>query len=91
MVANNSNKIIVEVDGVRHFPLNEMDFRLILSMAKNSLRITETAYDLDCHRNTIVKRIEKIRRITRLDPMNFYDMIKLVDMANKNLEGKADA
>lgn len=83
MVANNSKKIIIEVDGARHFPLNEMDFRVILTLAKNSMRATETAYELGKHRNGILYRVDKIKRITGLDPMNFYDLCKLVEMARK--------
>lgn len=87
----NEKRLIVETNGVRHYPLNEMDFRVILTLAKNSMRATETAYELGKHRNGILYRVDKIKRITGLDPMNFYDLIKLVDMANKNLEGEADA
>lgn len=78
-------QIIVEVNGVRHFPLNEMDFRVILTLAKYSMRATETAYELGKHRNGILYRVEKIKRITGLDPMVFYDLCKLVEMAKKEI------
>lgn len=67
--------------------LDEMDFRVILFLAKNSMRATETAYDLYVHRNTVIYRIGKIKRITGLDPMNFYDLCKLVGMAQQALGG----
>ena len=78
-------QIIVEVNGVRHFPLNEMDFRVILTLAKYSMRATKTAYELGKHRNGILYRVEKIKRITGLDPMVFYDLCKLVEMAKKEI------
>lgn len=73
----------IEIDGVRHYPLNDMDFRVILTLAKNNMNVTDTAYELYRHRNGILYRIGKIKRITGLDPMNFYDLCKLVEMARK--------
>lgn len=35
---------LIEIDGVRHKPLNEVDFRLIIALAENNMRVTETAY-----------------------------------------------
>lgn len=77
--------MLIEVNGVRHYPLNETDFRVILLLADNSMRATETAYALNMHRNSILYRIGKIKRITGLDPMNFYDLHKLVEMARKEI------
>ena len=64
----NEKRMIIETNGVRHYPLNEMDFRIILTLAKY--------------------RIGKIKRITGLDPMNFYDLCKLVEMAKKENRDK---
>lgn len=71
--------------------LDERDYRIILSFAKNSMREPETSWDLNVHRNTITYRIRKIKALTGLDPREFYDLIKLVDMAKSQLEGEADA
>ena len=76
---------MVEIDGVRHYPLNDMDFRVILTLAKNNMRATETAHELGKHRNGILYRVEKIKRITGLDPTVFYDLCKLVEMAKKEI------
>lgn len=65
--------------------LDERDYRIILLLAENSMRATETSYALDVHRNTVLYRIGKIKRITGLDPMNFYDLHKLVEMARKEI------
>ena len=78
--------MIIEVNGVRHYPLNETDYRVILLLADNSMRVPETAYALKLHRNTILYRIGKIKRITGLDPQKFYDLCKLVDMARNAIE-----
>lgn len=77
---------MIEINGVRHYPLNDMDFRVILALAKNNMRVTETAYELDRHRNGILYRIGKIKRITGLDPMNFYDLCKLLEIARGEID-----
>lgn len=66
---------------IKHKHLDERDFQIILSLAKNNLKATETSYDLDVHRGTVLYRIDKIKSITGLDPLNFYDLYKLVEMA----------
>jgi sugar diacid utilization regulator len=66
--------------------LDEWDYRVILAFAKNNMRATETSYELGRHRNGIIYRIGKIKRITGLDPMNFYDLCKLVEIARKEVE-----
>jgi sugar diacid utilization regulator len=64
--------------------LDEVDYRVILALAENNMRATETACVMHRNRNGILYRIGKIKRITGLDPMNFYDLCKLVEMARKD-------
>lgn len=71
---------------INYKPLDELDFRLIISLAENNMRATETSYDLDVHRGTVMYRIGKIKALTGLDPMVFYDLCKLVEMAKKEVE-----
>ena len=66
--------------------LDDRDYRVILLLADNRMRATETAYALDVHRNTVLYRIDKIKRITGLDPLVFYDLHKLVEMARKEVQ-----
>lgn len=79
------NKNWIEIDGVRHCPMDKMDYRVILSLAKNDMRPTDAGYEMDLHRGTVMYRIDKIKRLTGLDPRKFYDLIKLVEMARKEL------
>lgn len=67
--------------------LDDRDYQVILSLARNNMRATEVAYDLCVHRGTILYRIEKIKKITGLDAMVFYDLVKLVDIANEKMKG----
>lgn len=71
---------------INYKPLDEMDRRLILSLAENNMRATETSYDLDVHRGTVIYRMGKIKALTGLDPMVFYDLCKLVEMAKKEVQ-----
>lgn len=71
---------------IKHKPLDGQDFRIILSLAYFNMRVTETSYALKIHRNTVTYRISKIKSITGLDPLNFYDLHKLVKMVNGGAE-----
>jgi sugar diacid utilization regulator len=74
---------------VKHKPftkvttLDKCDFLVILTLAKNNMNATDTAHELYRSRNGILYRIGKIKRITGLDPMNFYDLCRLVEMAER--------
>ena len=70
---------------VKATTLDDFDYQVILVFAENNMRALETSYCLDVHRNTIEYRINKIKRITGLDSRNFYELIKLVEMAEKEL------
>lgn len=61
--------------------LDGFDYRVILMFAEYNMRSTETSQCLDVHRNTIEYRLNKIKRITGLEPRKFYDLVKLVEMA----------
>ena len=65
--------------------LDDRDFKIILALAKNNMRATETSYDLNVHRGTVVYRIGKIKALTGLDPMSFYGLCELVEMARKEV------
>ncbi|MDR1240309.1 MAG: helix-turn-helix domain-containing protein [Oscillospiraceae bacterium] len=66
---------------------NELMFT-INKFFENSLNISETARKLFVHRNTLVYRIEKIKRVTGLDLRDFEDSIvfKVALMVNKYLK-----
>lgn len=72
-------------------PLNEKDFHTILAFARNNMKVQATADELGKRRDTVGYRIVRIKAITGLDPRNFYDLIKLVDMANSRLDGDVNA
>jgi carbohydrate diacid regulator len=60
----------------------------IYKFFENSLNVSETARKLFVHRNTLVYRIEKIKRMTGLDLRNFEDAIvfKIALMVHRYLK-----
>ena len=65
---------------INYKPLDDMDYRLIEILAENNMRATEASYELNVHRGTVLYRIGKIKALTGLDPMVFYDLIELLEM-----------
>lgn len=58
------------------FPVEET----IRALADNQLRRTEAARQLWISQNAMRYRIDAIKRETGLDPTNFWDMQKLVEL-----------
>lgn len=59
----------------------------IVSLAKNNMNARATARAMFVHYQTVMYNIKMIRRNTGLDPLNFYDLQKLLSTANSILEG----
>ncbi len=63
--------------------MDELDAKVILALANAGMNIAETARKLFTHRNTVVYRVNKIARVTKLDPLNFYELHELVKMVKR--------
>ncbi len=70
--------------------LDEETLFTVSEFFKNNLNISETARSLFIHRNTLVYRIEKIKKITGLDLREFDSAttFKIALMVNKYLKNK---
>ncbi|MDR1392331.1 MAG: helix-turn-helix domain-containing protein [Clostridiales bacterium] len=70
--------------------LDEETFFTIQEFFENSLNVSETARKLFIHRNTLVYRLDKIKKLTGLDLRKFDDAIvfKVAVMVNKYLNSK---
>lgn len=68
--------------------LDEETFSTIYSFFENNLNVSETSKKLFIHRNTLVYRLEKIKRLTGLDLKKFEDAIifKIAIMIKKYLK-----
>ncbi|MBR5306635.1 MAG: helix-turn-helix domain-containing protein, partial [Oscillospiraceae bacterium] len=64
----------------------------IQSFFENNLKVSETSIGFFVHRNTLVYRLEKIRKITGLDLREFDDAIvfKVALMVKKYLQSSQD-
>ena len=54
---------------------------IILAYARNNMNLSRVAEEMHYHRNTMVYRFSQIKRETGLNPNNFYDLCKLVEIA----------
>lgn len=63
--------------------IRKVDSDIIIALADNNMNVSDTARALFMHRNTVVYHIAKIKKMTGLDPANFYDLHKLVDMVKR--------
>lgn len=68
--------------------LDERDAKIILTLADSQMNVSETSRQLFMHRNTIQYHIDKIRKVTGLNPLNLYDLFKLTCMARRMLWGE---
>jgi carbohydrate diacid regulator len=58
--------------------MEDIDEELFVTVTKffeNDLNVSKTAHDLFIHRNTLVYRLDKIQKLTRLDLRKFTDAI----------------
>ena len=63
--------------------LNDKDYEFILALADNGMKWKVAAISIDMHRSSAAYRLEKIYNITGLDPRNFFDLYKLVEMSKQ--------
>ena len=60
--------------------LTEVDRECVLAYAKCGMQVSEAARQLVYHRNTFVYHLDQVKAKTGLDPRDFFDLIKLVQM-----------
>ena len=65
--------------------MNWMDKKVILTLADCNMNITQASEKLYMHRNSVVYHIKRIKKQTGLNPLNFYDLCKLVNMAKEEI------
>ena len=60
--------------------MSERDKEIIIALADNRMNINKAAEASFMHRNTVVYHIGKIKQITGLDPTDFRDLCKLLEI-----------
>ena len=66
--------------------MTKHEAKVIIALANNGLSGRAAARSLNYHHNTIYYHQVKIRKATGLDPCDFYDMQKLLPMAEEVLQ-----
>ena len=59
---------------------------IILALADNRMKLTHAAKALGMNHTNIIYHSKLIKAITGKNPMNFYDLIDLVELAKERLE-----
>lgn len=70
--------------------LSELHRNVIFAMSNANMNISEAAKLMYMHRNSIVYNIEMITKRTGKNPINFYDLIQLVELAKTEEEEQAN-
>lgn len=82
IIQTTDGTVCLHDDGIDWSRLNDFDREVVLALASNNMNETETARQLYAHRNTVCYHLRKVKKLTGLDPVNFYDLHKLVQHFN---------
>lgn len=58
--------------------MDELDRDILITLVESGMNQSEVARRLHVHRNTVVYRLNKMRKTTGLNPLNVYDLIELI-------------
>lgn len=61
--------------------MNKIDAKVIVAFAQCSMNITDAAPKAKYSRNGFLYRLDRIKRVTGLDPRNFFDLGELYEIA----------
>lgn len=77
-----TNVISAQPESVNTAHLTETRARIILALADNDMKVYTAAIAAHYGRSNVDYQLRQIRKLTGLNPRNFYDLQKLVQMAN---------
>ena len=66
--------------------ITKLDAEIILAYAEYDMNALEVARQIYVHPNTVDYHLNKVKRVTGLNPYRFYDLHELVGIAEKVLE-----
>ena len=61
--------------------LTDTDMKILIGFANNNMNASKIAKQLYMHRNTVMYHLEKIKMTTELNPLNFFELIQLMELA----------
>lgn len=65
--------------------MTEQQIKIIKALADCNMNVQQTAKSINYHRNTIIYHLQKIKNETGLNPMNFYDLVKLINLEKQEM------
>ena len=68
--------------------ISKMDIKVVFALADCGLNPSRAARKLFVHRNTVLHHIGEIKSYTGLDPLDFYDMTKLLKRFKEEKDDK---
>lgn len=60
--------------------MTQQQSKIVKTLAYCNMNVQATANFMNYHRNTIIYHLQKIKKETGLDPMNFHDLVKLLNL-----------
>lgn len=60
--------------------MTQQQSEIVKAFADCNMNVQATANSMCYHRNTIIYHLQKVKKDTGLDPMRFYDLVKLLDL-----------
>lgn len=60
--------------------MTDKEKEIIKTLADCNMNVHKTARVMNYHRNTIIYHLLKIKNKTGLEPLNFYDLVKLLNI-----------
>lgn len=70
--------------------LTETQARMVLGLADNEMKVYKTSIALHYSRSTVDYHLRQIRKLTGLNPRNFYDLYHLVQIAKAMLREETE-
>lgn len=61
--------------------LTNYEIETLIVFADNNMDASKTSRQQWLHRNTVIYRLKKVKRVTGLNPFNFYELIQLMELA----------
>lgn len=76
-----------ELDGKRrNIPLNEMQRKLVKAMAAESMNVSNAAKSIGYTGAGASYALNKVKKLTTLDPRNFYDLRELMELIEDGVD-----
>lgn len=70
--------------------LSDVDIETLVAFADNDMNITRTAKQQYRCRGSVIYHLKKVEGCTGLNPLKFYDLIRLLELCGVKMKGGAE-